>query len=145
MRLLGDILDGVSLSNDWCFDALDTDIAAQFQQIARLMKQRDSFEAHRDVFYSHIGGFDTHSDNGPALTALLTQIDNAIGCFQTQMSDQGIWNNVTVRETLSQLSLLFETFTDLSLADIFRATLRLSADCLCVRIWPNSDVEWPRN
>lgn len=96
MRSLAGDLDNTTLTNDDCFVNLDTDIASQFQQVANLMKNRDNFAAKRDVFYTQIGGFDTHSDNGPALTALLTQIDDAIGCFKAEMDSQGIWNNVTI-------------------------------------------------
>ena len=96
-RLLANVVGGVTLVNDACFDNLNTGIADQLQQTARIIKKRDGLQAHRDAFYTDIGGFDTHSDNGPALTALLTQIDNAIGCFKNEMVSQGIWGNVTVR------------------------------------------------
>jgi len=96
MRLLDGVIGDTTLVNDDCFKDLETDIASQFQQVARLTKNRDGFEAQRDVFYTQIGGFDTHSDNGPALTALLTQIDDAIGCFKSEMDSQAIWNNVTI-------------------------------------------------
>ena len=96
MRFLDGVVGATELANDACFDDLKTDFASQLWQVARLMKNRDGFEAKRDVFYTQIGGFDTHSDNGPALTALLTQIDDAIGCFKLEMYNQNIWNNVTV-------------------------------------------------
>ncbi len=95
-RLLGDVIGSTDVTNAACFDALDTDIASQFHQVARLTKNRDGLVALRDVFYTDIGGFDTHSDNGPELAALLKQIDDAIGCFKTEMVAQNIWNNVTV-------------------------------------------------
>lgn len=95
-RLLGDVIGQTAVTNAACFNALDTDIASQLHQVARLTKNRDGLVALRDVFYTDIGGFDTHSDNGPELTALLKQIDDAIGCFTTEMKAQNIWNNVTV-------------------------------------------------
>lgn len=96
MRLLQGVVGTTELVNDACFDNLDTDIASQLWQVARLMQNRDGFEAKRDVFYTQIGGFDTHSDNGPALLGLLKQIDDAIGCFKLEMDTQNIWNNVTI-------------------------------------------------
>lgn len=95
-RLLGDVIGQTEVTNAACFNALDTDIASQLHQVARLMKNRDGLVALRDVFYTDIGGFDTHSDNGPELTALLKQIDDAIGCFKTEMIGSNIWNNVTI-------------------------------------------------
>lgn len=96
MRKLEGVVGTTTLANNDCFDGLETSIADQFHQVARLTKNRDGLEASRDVFYTSIGGFDTHSDNGDTLTGLLTEIDDAIGCFKTAMDDQGIWNNVTV-------------------------------------------------
>ena len=96
MELLAEEIDNTVIANDACFDGT-SDFANQMKQVATLIQNRDKFEAHRDVYYTQIGGFDTHSDNGPALTALLTQIDNALGCFKTEMETyQGIWNNVTI-------------------------------------------------
>ena len=112
MRLLDGIVGETTLVNDDCFIGLGTDIANQFQQAARLIKNRDGFEALRDVFYLQMGGFDTHSDNGPALTALLSQIDNAIGCFKTEMDNQLIWNNVTVSYSCLSSFLFCAFFTD---------------------------------
>lgn len=99
MRLLEDVVAGSSLAIETteCFDSLfENNIAEQFRQVALLMKSRDAFQAKRDVFYTDIGGFDTHSDNGPALEGLLTKIDDAIGCFKGELDIQQIWNNVTV-------------------------------------------------
>ncbi len=95
-RLLEGVVGGVSLANDACFNNAGTDIAQQFQQVARIIKSRDGLQAKRDAFYVSIGGFDTHSDNGPILTDLLSQIDDSVGCFASEMKSQGIWSNVTV-------------------------------------------------
>lgn len=95
-RLLGDVIGQTLVTNAPCFNALDTDIASQLHQVARLTKNRDKLVALRDVFYTDIGGFDTHSDNGPELAKLLKQIDDAIGCFKNEMVAQNIWSNVTV-------------------------------------------------
>lgn len=126
--------------NDACFDSLNTGIADQLQQTARIIKKRDGLQAHRDAFYTDIGGFDTHSDNGPALTALLTQIDNAIGCFKNEMVSQGIWGNVTVR-FLIQWNI-FATIVKISnlLCHIF--LIVRSTDCFRIRIRPNINLQW---
>lgn len=96
MQLLDGVVGETVLANDACFNNLNTDIGEQLRQVARVMQNRDGLQAKRDVFYTQIGGFDTHSDNGPALTSLLTQIDGAIGCFKSEMDSQEIWNNVTI-------------------------------------------------
>eukprot|EP00804_Cyclotella_cryptica_P011133 CCRYP_019057-RA/>CCRYP_019057-RA protein AED:0.48 eAED:0.49 QI:0/-1/0/1/-1/1/1/0/207 len=96
MRLLDGVIGAIALENDACFNGLDTDIAYQFQQVARIIKSRDGLESKRDAFYTAHGGYDTHSDNGVTLTALLKEVDDAIGCFAMEMKSQGVWNNVTV-------------------------------------------------
>jgi cullin-associated NEDD8-dissociated protein 1 len=96
MRLLDGIIGAITLENDACFDGLSTDIAYQFQQVARIIKSRDGLEAKRDAFYTAHGGYDTHSDNGVTLITLLKEIDDAMGCFAMEMKSQGVWNNVTV-------------------------------------------------
>jgi len=95
-RLLDEVIGNVTLDEDSCFTNAGTDLADQFEQVARIIKSRDGLEAKRDVFYVSIGGFDTHSDNGPVLTNLLSQIDDSISCFASEMKSQGVWSNVTV-------------------------------------------------
>jgi len=74
----------------------DTYLDNQFRQVARIIAGRDTLEAKRDVFFVQHGGYDTHSDNGPALTNLLSEVDGALLCFTNELKAQGIWNNVTV-------------------------------------------------
>ncbi|KAL7539351.1 hypothetical protein ACHAXR_009213, partial [Thalassiosira sp. AJA248-18] len=96
MRHLDDAVGNFALANETCFNNLNADIASQLKIVARVMGSRDILQAKRDAFYTYIGGFDTHSDNGPLLTYLLTQVDGALGCFKSEMDSQGIWNNVTI-------------------------------------------------
>ncbi len=95
-RLLDEVIGNVTLDEELCFANAGTDLADQFEQVARIIKSRDGLEARRDVFYVSISGFDTHSDNGPVLTNLLSQIDDSIGCFVSEMKSQSVWSNVTV-------------------------------------------------
>ena len=57
------------------------------------------------VFYTGIGGFDTHSDQGPRHAQLLGEIDDALGIFRQDIGIQdappsgpspAIWNNLTI-------------------------------------------------
>ena len=96
MRLLDGVIGDSALVGDACFSGIDTDIGNQLRQVARMTNSRNGLEAYRDVFYTQIGGFDTHSDNRDTVASLLTQIDDAIGCFKAEMDNQGIWNNVTI-------------------------------------------------
>jgi uncharacterized protein (DUF1501 family) len=51
------------------------------------------------VFYTGTGGYDTHSDQGGVTgfhANLLTDLDNAIGSFATDMKNMGQWGNVVI-------------------------------------------------
>ena len=99
VRLLESALDDTELSDgasESCFNNAPGYIADQFRTVARVMKKRDSLEAKRDVFYVEQGGYDTHSDNGPRFSELMTEVNAALSCFASEMKKQGIWANVTV-------------------------------------------------
>jgi uncharacterized protein (DUF1501 family) len=42
-----------------------------------------------------MGGFDTHN-SATKLTDMMREIDQAIGAFETEMKEQGMWGNVVV-------------------------------------------------
>lgn len=48
------------------------------------------------VFYTGYGGFDTHSNQLTAHAGLLTQLDNALGVFYTDLVAQGVWNDTVL-------------------------------------------------
>lgn len=95
-RLLDGAIGGASLDNDACFEGLGTEIARQYQMVARIIKSRDGLESTRDAFYTEDWGYDTHDDNGATLLTRLKEVDDAIGCFVTEMKSQGVWGNVTI-------------------------------------------------
>lgn len=48
------------------------------------------------VFYTGYGGFDTHSDQATRHAQLLTELDDALGVFRTDMGIQGVWNDIAI-------------------------------------------------
>ncbi len=50
------------------------------------------------VFYTGMGGFDTHGDQnaGNAHPALLAQLDNAVGSFALDMKNRNVWNRTAI-------------------------------------------------
>jgi cullin-associated NEDD8-dissociated protein 1 len=95
-RLLDGVIGDTTLENDSCFTALNTDIAFQYRQVARIIKSRDGLDSKRDVFYTEDWGYDTHDDATATLTSRLKEVDDAIGCFVKEMKSQGIWKNTTI-------------------------------------------------
>jgi uncharacterized protein (DUF1501 family) len=48
------------------------------------------------VFYTGYGGFDTHSDQAPRHAQLLQELDDALGVFYTDLTTQGVWNDMVI-------------------------------------------------
>jgi len=71
-------------------------LANQLALVARVISARSQLGATRQVFLVSLGGFDTHSNQATAHTALLTQLANAIAFFQATMTQFGTANNVTL-------------------------------------------------
>jgi uncharacterized protein (DUF1501 family) len=91
--------------------ALNTSIANQLRQVAKLIKVRDfaGITMKRQIFFCSIGGYDTHTNEtgtDPANPGnnqsqsgtqggLLTQLSQAMRAFYDEMFAQGLTNNVT--------------------------------------------------
>lgn len=70
-------------------------LANQMKDIAVLIQ--GGFETR--IFYTGIGGFDTHDQQGMATGSqanLFTRIDNALGAFADDMKAMGTWNDMVV-------------------------------------------------
>jgi len=91
--------------------ALNTSIANQLRQIAKLIKIKDAvgITMKRQIFFCSLGGYDTHTNETGADPAnpgggtaasgtqggLLTQLSQAMRAFYDEMAAQGMSNNVT--------------------------------------------------
>lgn len=75
----------------------DTTLGFQLEQVARLIKLRDTLGIKRQIFFCSLGGFDTHSGqtavNGQG--ALLAQVSQAMKAFYDATVELGTQNNVT--------------------------------------------------
>jgi uncharacterized protein (DUF1501 family) len=71
-------------------------LASQLALVARVIAARAPLGATRQVFMVSLGGFDTHSNQQTAHTALLTQLGEAIAWFQATMAQLGTANDVTL-------------------------------------------------
>lgn len=84
----------------------NTGIGRQLKQVARLIKKRTDLSVNRQIFYVQIGGFDTHTNQLPNQTNLLSQFSQALRAFYDEMVVQNISNGVTVF-TLSDFGRTF--------------------------------------
>ncbi len=73
-----------------------TGLGRQLQQVATVMRVRQTLGMNRQIFFCGMGGFDNHSDQLPAHDNLMGQLDAALGAFQTALEqDLQISNEVT--------------------------------------------------
>ncbi|HEX4857781.1 MAG TPA: DUF1501 domain-containing protein [Usitatibacteraceae bacterium] len=74
----------------------NSNLGAQLRLVARMISQRNTLGAKRQVFFVSLGGFDTHDDQIPTQPNLHTQVGNAIKYFYDAINTLGIANSVTL-------------------------------------------------
>ena len=77
------------------FNGLNTGIALQLKQVARVIEARSMFGAKRQFFFASLGGFDTHGDELNVQGGLLAQLAPALKAFYDATSALGVASNVT--------------------------------------------------
>lgn len=74
---------------------LNTGIAQQLKQVARLIESRQALGLTRQFFFVSMGGFDTHSALLSSQVTLMKQIDDAVSAFYNYTVAAGVQNQVT--------------------------------------------------
>jgi uncharacterized protein (DUF1501 family) len=85
---------------------LNTGIAQQFRQVARLIEGRAATGVKRQVFFVSMGGYDTHSNTITNQTNLFNQLFPAMRAFYDYTVAAGIANDV-VQVTMSDFNRTF--------------------------------------
>lgn len=89
----------------------NTSLGRQLRQVALLIKActdpTAGINMKRQIFFTQIGGFDTHSAEINGQGNLLTQVSQAIGAFYAATVELGIQNNVTTF-TMSDFGRTFQ-------------------------------------
>ncbi len=70
-------------------------LGQQLREVAKLIKNRDSLNMSRQIFFVSIGGWDTHQDQDGRFPVLLDEFDTAVTSFQTAMNNLGFADSVT--------------------------------------------------
>ena len=74
---------------------LNTNIAQQFKQVARLIEARNTLAVKRQIFFVSLGGFDTHSNTVTTQTNLFNQLAPAMKAFYDYTVAAGLAGSVT--------------------------------------------------
>jgi uncharacterized protein (DUF1501 family) len=85
---------------------LNTGIAQQFRQVARLIEGRAATGVKRQVFFVSMGGYDTHSNTITNQTNLFNQLFPAMRAFYDYTVAAGLANDV-VQVTMSDINRTF--------------------------------------
>lgn len=72
-----------------------TSLGAQLQQVARIIKLRNSTGMRRQVFLCSLGGFDTHGSQNWQHWSLLRQVSDALAAFYNATVELGVADRVT--------------------------------------------------
>lgn len=88
------------------FQGQNSSIAQQLLQAAKLIEARSQTGARRQVFFVSLGGFDTHTNEMPALETLLGQLSPALKSFYDATVLLGVADQVTTF-TLSDFGRTF--------------------------------------
>ena len=70
-------------------------LAMQFKEVAKVIQlDTASFETERSMFYTTIGGWDSHGDVD--ISTQLNYVDEAVGMLADELKEQGVWDDVAV-------------------------------------------------
>jgi len=72
-------------------------VSDQLQQVAKLIKLRDTIGTERAAFVVQSGSYDTHSTHD--LTSLFTEVNEGLTDFVQEMKAQGVWDDVVILTT----------------------------------------------
>ena len=92
---LGTVLDEFPIEGTTNKPYDEQTLSKQLRQVARVIKSGYQ-SAERDVFFTQMGAFDTHSDAKDVLSEKLTQMNSALDWFIDEMIQQGNWDNVLI-------------------------------------------------
>jgi uncharacterized protein (DUF1501 family) len=91
-KLLYDAITNTKLNTEFP----DRWLAQQMEVVAKMIKTKNVRGSDRDIFFVDLGGFDTHSNMVEALAERMTEINEAVGAFATEMKSQSRWNDVVL-------------------------------------------------
>jgi uncharacterized protein (DUF1501 family) len=101
------ILSGTSAIVDPIFASLNSNIASQFHQVAKMIAARQATGAARQIFFVQLGSFDTHGDQLNRQQALFADLSPALKAFYDATVAVGAGSQVTTF-TLSDFSRTFQ-------------------------------------
>lgn len=72
-----------------------TSLGAQLQQVAQIVQVQSQLGMSRQIFFTSLGGFDTHTAETSTLNQLYPQVSRALAAFYDATQELGMAQNVT--------------------------------------------------
>lgn len=72
-----------------------TELGRQLSMVAKLIAARTNLGMQRQIFFCAVGGYDTHGDQLPAQSDLLTELSGAMNAFSSATAELGVEQSVT--------------------------------------------------
>jgi len=73
----------------------NTSLGNQLKQVAKLLGVRSSLGVRRQVFFTSVGSFDTHTNQLASQGSLFTQLSDAMSAFYTATEELGVASSTT--------------------------------------------------
>ena len=73
----------------------NTDLGRQLAMISKLIAARGALGMQRQIFFCAVGGYDTHGDQLPAQSGLLTELSQGMSAFYNATLELGVEQSVT--------------------------------------------------
>ena len=74
----------------------DTNLGKQLRTVAETIAARGSLGVERQLFYTGMGGFDTHSTQANDIPRRHQELSDAVKAFRDVMTAEGLWDDVTL-------------------------------------------------
>lgn len=73
-----------------------TNMGKQLRTVAETISARGALGVDKQLFYTGMGGFDTHSSQTQDLPRIHQELSDAVKAFRDVMQEEGLWNEVTL-------------------------------------------------
>lgn len=93
--VINPVISATSTTIATAFNGLNTSIASQLQQVAKLIEARNTLGLKRQIFFVSLGSFDTHTNQLNSQDALFAQMAPAMKAFHDATVALGVANQVT--------------------------------------------------
>jgi uncharacterized protein (DUF1501 family) len=74
----------------------DTNLGRQLATVAKNIQIRGTIGNTRQIFYTDVGGFDSHDNQPTSMPGRLSEVFDAIAAFRNAMVELGVWDDVAL-------------------------------------------------